>query len=145
MCLRRQVAERGGLDLWKGSHPWHDRFVGVALGSSEMGHPPLKFGSLDRRCGELGFRLCRHAGEEGPPQYVREALLDIGVDRIDHGNRSMEDPALIYIHRHTHHHLPNCPRSTLYLSVTPHRKDRSITPTLTPGSEFPGTWAKTAF
>ena len=91
--------------------------VGVGLDSSEVGHPPLKFERLFAECRKLGFKLCMHAGEEGPPEYVREALLEVGVDRIDHGNRSMEDPALIEILRDTQTPLTNCPLSNLSLCV----------------------------
>jgi adenosine deaminase len=117
LSFLRHLSEEEGFELLKESEPWHDRFVGVGLDSSEMGHPPLKFARLFARCREMGFRLCMHAGEEGPPSYVREALLDIGVDRIDHGNRSMEDPALIEILRETQIPLTNCPLSNLALCV----------------------------
>lgn len=117
MSFLRHLSEQDGFDLLAESAPWHDKFVGVGLDSSEMGHPPLKFERLYQRCREMGFKLCMHAGEEGPPQYVREALLDIGVDRIDHGNRSMEDPELVSILRETQVPLTNCPLSNLSLCV----------------------------
>ncbi|MFN7056163.1 adenosine deaminase [Hyphomonas sp.] len=117
MSFLRHLSEQDGFDLLVESERWHDRFVGVGLDSSEVGHPPLKFERLYQRCREMGFKLCMHAGEEGPPAYVREALLDIGVDRIDHGNRSMEDPALIEILRDTQTPLTNCPLSNLSLCV----------------------------
>lgn len=117
MSFLRHLSEQDGFDLLVESERWHDRFVGVGLDSSEVGHPPLKFERLYKRCREMGFKLCMHAGEEGPPSYVREALLDIGVDRIDHGNRSMEDPALIEILRDTQTPLTNCPLSNLSLCV----------------------------
>ncbi len=126
MSFLRHLSEDEGFDLLKVSEPWHDKFVGVGLDSSEMGHPPLKFERLYKRCGEMGFKLCMHAGEEGPPQYVREALLDIGVDRIDHGNRSMEDPALIEILRDTQTPLTNCPLSNLSLCVIHDLKDSPV-------------------
>ncbi|MFN3313974.1 MAG: adenosine deaminase [Hyphomonas sp.] len=117
LSFLRHLSEQDGFDLLSESAPWHDRFIGVGLDSSEMGHPPLKFERLYQRCREMGFKLCMHAGEEGPPQYVREALLDIGVDRIDHGNRSMEDPELVSILRETQVPLTNCPLSNLSLCV----------------------------
>ncbi len=100
--------------------------MGVGLDSSEVGHPPLKFERLFAECRKLGFKLCLHAGEEGPPEYVREALLDIGADRIDHGNRSMEDPALIEILRDTQTPLTNCPLSNLALCVIDDLKDSPV-------------------
>jgi adenosine deaminase len=117
MSFLRHLPEEDGFDLLKLSEPWHDRFVGVGLDSSEVGHPPLKFERLFQRCRQMGFRLCMHAGEEGPPSYVREALLDIGVDRIDHGNRCMEDAALIAVLRERQTPLTSCPLSNLSLCV----------------------------
>lgn len=117
MSFLRHLSEEDGFALLEDSAPWHEHFIGVGLDSSEMGHPPLKFERLFQRCREMGFKLCMHAGEEGPPEYVREALFDIGVDRIDHGNRSMEDRALIDHLRDTQMTLTNCPLSNLSLCV----------------------------
>ncbi|MFN4184301.1 MAG: adenosine deaminase [Hyphomonas sp.] len=117
LSFLRHLSEEDGFDLLIESERWHDKFIGVGLDSSEVGHPPLKFERLYQRCREMGFKLCMHAGEEGPPAYVREALLDIGVDRIDHGNRSMEDPELISILRELQVPLTNCPLSNLSLCV----------------------------
>ena len=117
LSFLRHLPEQDGFDLLTEAAPWHDRFIGVGLDSSEMGPPPLKFERLYQRCREMGYKLCMHAGEEGPPQYVREALLDIGVDRIDHGNRSMEDPELVSILRERQVPLTNCPLSNLSLCV----------------------------
>jgi adenine deaminase len=126
LSFLRHLSEEDGFDLLKESDGWHDRFVGVGLDSSEMGHPPLKFERLYKRCREMGFKLCMHAGEEGPPEYVREALIEIGVDRIDHGNRSMEDPALIQILKDTQTPLTNCPLSNLSLCVIKDLKDSPV-------------------
>ncbi len=126
MSFLRHLSEEDGYVLLDESTAWHGHFVGVGLDSSEVGHPPLKFQRLFERCRELGFKLCMHAGEEGPPEYVREALLDIGVDRIDHGNRSMEDPALIEVLRDTQTPLTNCPLSNLSLCVIDDLKDSPV-------------------
>lgn len=117
MSFLRHLPEADGFALLEESAPWHDKFIGVGLDSSEMGHPPLKFENLFQRCRTLGFKLCLHAGEEGPPSYVREALLVIGADRIDHGNRSMEDEGLVAALRDTQTPLTNCPLSNLSLCV----------------------------
>jgi adenosine deaminase len=74
--------------------PWRDRFIGVGLDSSEKGHPPSKFQRVFARARGLGLKAVAHAGEEGPPEYVREALDLLTVDRIDHGNRALEDAEL---------------------------------------------------
>lgn len=126
MSFLRHLTEEDGFVLLDESTPWHEHFGGVGLDSSEVGHPPLKFQRLFERCRELGFKLCMHAGEEGPPDYVREALLDIGVDRIDHGNRSMEDPALIQVLKDTQTPLTNCPLSNLSLCVLGDLKDSPV-------------------
>ena len=117
MSFLRHLSEEDGFKLLEESAPYHDRFIGVGLDSSEMGHPPVKFARLFRQSRELGFKLSMHAGEEGPPEYVAEALFDIGVDRIDHGNRAMEDAALIAHLRETQMTLTNCPLSNLSLCV----------------------------
>lgn len=126
MSFLRHLSEDDGFALLDESKPWHDKFVGVGLDSSEVGHPPLKFERLFAKCRELGFKLCLHAGEEGPPAYVREALLDIGADRIDHGNRAMEDSALIEILRDSQTPLTNCPLSNLALCVIDDLKDSPL-------------------
>jgi adenine deaminase len=126
MSFLRHLSEEDGFALLKESEGWHDKFVGVGLDSSEMGHPPMKFARLYNRCREMGFKLCMHAGEEGPPEYVREALLDIGVDRIDHGNRSMEDEGLIAILQETQITLTNCPLSNLSLCVIDELRDSPV-------------------
>ena len=117
MSFLRHLPEEDGFALLEESKPWHEHFIGVGLDSSEIGHPPSKFERLFAECRKRGFKLCLHAGEEGPPEYVREALLDIGADRIDHGNRSMEDPALVDVLRDTQTPLTNCPLSNLSLCV----------------------------
>ncbi len=117
MSFLRHLSEEDGFALLDQSEPWHEHFVGVGLDSSEIGHPPSKFARLFARCREIGFKLCLHAGEEGPPSYVREALVDIGADRIDHGNRAMEDEALIDRLRASQVGLTSCPLSNLSLCV----------------------------
>ena len=83
------------MDTLAGLEPFIEYFRGVGLDSSELGHPPSRFAEAFERARELGLRLVAHAGEEGPPEYVWEALDILHVDRIDHGNRAMEDPALV--------------------------------------------------
>src|SRR3546814_6062454 len=75
--------------------PWRERFIGVGLDSSEKGHPPSKFQRVFARARSLGLKAVAHAGEEGPPAYVHEALDLLRVQRIDHGNRALEDAAQI--------------------------------------------------
>ena len=75
--------------------PFADAFIGVGLDSSEVGHPPTKFKNVFARARQLGLHLVAHAGEEGPPEYVWQALDELGVERIDHGNRALEDASLV--------------------------------------------------
>ena len=95
MSYLRHLDEEDALATLKLAEPWLDRFVGVGLDSSEVGHPPSKFARVFAASRDRGLKLCAHAGEEGPPAYVHEALDLLHVDRIDHGNRSMEDAALV--------------------------------------------------
>lgn len=94
-----------------------DKIIGIGLDSSENGHPPSKFRHVFRRAREAGFKLVAHAGEEGPPEYVWEALDLLGVDRIDHGNRSLEDDALVRRLAKDRIALTVCPLSNLRLQV----------------------------
>jgi adenosine deaminase len=126
MSFLRHLSEEDGFALLEESAPYHSRFVGVGLDSSEVGHPPSKFARLFAKCRELGLKLCLHAGEEGPPEYVREALIDIGADRIDHGNRSMEDAGLVRVLLDTQTPLTNCPLSNLSLCVIDDLRDSPL-------------------
>src|SRR5690606_31564622 len=94
-----------------------DLWVGIGLDSGERGNPPEKFAQVYTRCAELGFRLVAHAGEEGPPEYVRGALDTLKVERIDHGVRSQEDPALLQDLIQRRVPLTVCPLSNLKLAV----------------------------
>ena len=102
------------LDMAK---PYLDRIAAVGLDSSELGHPPAKFARVFAAARALGLRLVAHAGEEGPPDYVREALDVLGVDRLDHGNRSLEDPILTARLAREGMTLTVCPLSNLKLCV----------------------------
>lgn len=90
-------------------------FIGLGLDSSELGHPPRKFERVFARAREAGLKLVAHAGEEGPPEYVWEALDLLGVDRIDHGNRALEDAALTARLARDGIALTVCPLSNLRL------------------------------
>ena len=95
MSYLRHLDEDDAFATLKQAEPWLDRFIGVGLDSSEIGHPPSKFVRVFAASRERGLKLCAHAGEEGPPAYIHEALDILKVDRIDHGNRALEDPALV--------------------------------------------------
>lgn len=96
---------------------YSDLWIAIGLDSAERGNPPEKFERIYARCRELGFRLVAHAGEEGPPAYVRDALDLLKVERIDHGVRSEEDPALMQRLADMQMPLTVCPLSNLKLCV----------------------------
>ena len=98
----------------------------MGLDSSEVGHPPSKFQRVFAAARELGLKLCAHAGEEGPPAYVHEALDLLNIDRMDHGNRSMEDEALVQRLVAEQMTLTVCPLSNLKLCVVDDLKDHPV-------------------
>ena len=126
LCFLRHLDEAAAFDTLKAAEPWLDRIVGVGLDSSEVGHPPSKFQRVFARAGEMGLKLVAHAGEEGPPEYVHEALDLLHIDRMDHGNRSMEDEALIRRLADEQMTLTVCPLSNLKLCVVHDLKDHPV-------------------
>ena len=119
LCFLRHLSEQEAFETLEQSLPWRDRFIGIGLDSSEVGHPPEKFARVFARCRELGFHLVAHAGEEGPPAYVWSALDVLRVERIDHGVRSWGDDALIARLARDRVGLTVCPLSNLKLCVFP--------------------------
>ena len=117
MCFLRHLDEDAAFETLRRAEPWLDRIEGVGLDSSEVGHPPSKFARVFAAARERGLKLVAHAGEEGPPDYVREALDLLRIDRLDHGNRSLEDEALVARLRETQMTLTVCPLSNLRLCV----------------------------
>jgi adenosine deaminase len=95
LCFLRDRPEEEALATLEEAKPHLDRITAVGLDSAEVGNPPSKFARVYERARELGLHLVAHAGEEGPPEYVREALDVLRVERIDHGIRSLEDPELV--------------------------------------------------
>ena len=117
MCFLRHLPEEDALKTLDESLPWRGLIVGVGLDSSERGHPPEKFARVFARCRELGFHLVAHAGEEGPPAYIINALDVLKVERIDHGVRCVEDPALVQRLVKEGMPLTVCPLSNVKLCV----------------------------
>ena len=95
MSYLRHLSEEDGIDTWKEAQPYLDKFIGVGLDSSELGHPPSKFQHLYSMAKTANKKVVAHAGEEGPPEYIWQALDLLEIDRVDHGNRSLEDEALV--------------------------------------------------
>ncbi len=117
LCFLRHLSEEAAFETLRQAEPYLDRIAAVGLDSSEMGHPPSKFARVFAAARERGLRLVAHAGEEGPPAYVWEALDVLHVDRLDHGNRSLEDAALAERLVRDQMTLTVCPLSNLKLCV----------------------------
>jgi len=117
LCFLRHLDENDALATLRAAEPFLDRILGVGLDSSEVGHPPSKFRRAFQAARDRGLKRVAHAGEEGPPAYVWEALDVLGVDRIDHGNRALEDPALVSRLVSDGMTLTVCPLSNLKLCV----------------------------
>ncbi|GGX51402.1 adenosine deaminase [Streptomyces minutiscleroticus] len=95
LCFLRDEPAESALETLEAARPYLHRIVGVGLDSAEVGNPPAKFRAVYEAAAALGLRRVAHAGEEGPPEYIAEALDVLGVERVDHGLRCMEDPALV--------------------------------------------------
>ncbi|MEU0071634.1 adenosine deaminase [Streptomyces sp. NPDC006332] len=95
MCFLRDESAESALETLEAAKPHLHRIVGIGLDSAEVGHPPVKFREVYQAAAALGLRRVAHAGEEGPPEYIIEALDVLGVERIDHGLRCMEDEKLV--------------------------------------------------
>jgi adenine deaminase len=117
LCFLRHLSEDEAFATLAEALPYRHQFIGVGLDSSERGHPPEKFARVFARCRELGLRLVAHAGEEGPPAYIWSALDVLKVERIDHGVRCVEDPALVQRLVATRMPLTVCPLSNVKLCV----------------------------
>jgi adenosine deaminase len=131
LCFLRHLSEEEALQTLEQAKPWLEHITAVGLDSSELGHPPSKFARVFAEARRLGLKLVAHAGEEGPPEYVHEALDVLGVDRLDHGNRSLEDPLLTTRLARSGMTLTVCPLSNHKLCVVDdlaqHPIDRMLT------------------
>lgn len=126
MSFLRHLSEEEAFATLAEAKPWLDRIAAVGLDSSELGHPPEKFARVYAAAAEKGLRLTAHAGEEGPPEYVRQALDLLHVGRIDHGNRALEDPALVDRLKAEAMTLTVCPLSNLKLCVVDDLADHPL-------------------
>ncbi len=117
MCFLRHLPEDDAFKALQAAEPWLDRIAGVGLDSAELGHPPAKFARVFASAAGRGLKRVAHAGEEGPADYVAEALDVLGVERIDHGNRALEDEDLVRRLVRQGTTLTVCPLSNLKLCV----------------------------
>ncbi len=126
MCFLRHLSEEAAFETLEQALPFKQEIIAVGLDSSEVGHPPAKFERVFAKAREEGFLIVAHAGEEGPPEYVWEALDLLKVNRIDHGVRSEEDEQLMARLINEKMPLTVCPLSNLKLCVVKDMKDHNI-------------------
>lgn len=117
LVAQRHRSQEEALDLLEAAMPWRKHILGFGLGGAEVGNPPAKFTEFFRRCRERGFHVVAHAGEEGPAGYVRDSVELLQVQRVDHGNASINDPALLDLLAQRQIPLTVCPLSNLRLNV----------------------------
>ncbi len=126
MSFLRHLSEEDAIKTWEEAQPHLDKFIGVGLDSSELGHPPSKFKNVFAFAKDSDKLCFAHAGEEGPPEYVWEALDILEVDRIDHGNRSLEEGALVDRLVQDGKALTICPLSNDKLQVVGDMEDHPL-------------------
>jgi len=133
LSFLRHLTEEAAFETLAMAEPWLDRITAVGLDSSEVGHPPVKFAQVFAAARAKGLKITAHAGEEGPPAYVYQALDVLHADRIDHGNRAMEDPGLVERLANSGMTLTVCPLSNLKLCVVNDLADHPIDAMLAKG------------
>ncbi len=126
LCFLRHLPEEDAFETLRQAEPWLDRITAIGLDSSESQNPPSKFERVFKAAKERGLKLVAHAGEEGPPEYVIEALDILQVDRLDHGNRALEDSALTQRLIREHMTLTVCPLSNVKLCVVDEMRNHPL-------------------
>ena len=117
LCFLRHLSEESAFKTLLEALPFREYIEGVGLDSSELGFPPRKFKNVFAKAAKEGFRKVAHAGEEGPPEYIWQAIEDLGVSRIDHGIRCSEDKALVELIAKKQIPLTICPLSNVKLKA----------------------------
>ena len=126
MCFLRHLDERSAFKMLDRANEHKDKIIGVGLDSSEIGHPPKKFERVFKKAIENGFLTVAHAGEEGPPEYIWEALNLLKVKRIDHGVQCLKDNKLVEKLRNDQIPLTVCPLSNIKLCVFNELKQHNL-------------------
>ena len=126
MCFLRHLSADSAMATLEQALPFKEHIIGVGLDSSELGHPPEKFTSVFERARAEGFLTVAHAGEEGPADYIWQALDLLKVRRIDHGVRCVEDSALVERLINERMPLTVCPLSNIKLNVFSDMRDHNI-------------------
>ena len=133
LCFLRHQSEEAAFATLEAARPFLLHLAGVGLDSGEQGNPPSKFARVFAAARALGLMAVAHAGEEGPPAYIREALDLLDVVRIDHGVRCVEDPALVAELAQRRVPLTVCPLSNVKLCVYPAMADHQLAAMLAAG------------
>ena len=126
MCFLRHLPGEAAVATWSEAEPYADLLIGVGLDSSEVGNPPEWFAEAYQLARDAGLHAVAHAGEEGPPAYIVGALDSLGSERIDHGVRSAEDPALVDRLVAEQIPLTMCPLSNVKLRVFDRLEDHNL-------------------
>ena len=130
LSFLRDLGPEAASETFTSALPYRDRFIGVGLDSAEVGFPPSLFADVYAAAASEGLHRVAHAGEEGGPDYVWEAIDVLGVERIDHGNRAMEDPELVARLREQRIPLTVCPLSNVALKTGPADLSEHILPAM---------------
>jgi adenosine deaminase len=117
LCFLRHLPPEDAIETLYRAEPFVDQLLGVGLDSSEVGNPPEWFADAFRLAREAGLHTVAHAGEEGPPEYITSAITALDVERIDHGVRAEEDPAVVDTLVEDQIPLTMCPLSNVKLNV----------------------------
>jgi adenosine deaminase len=126
LCFLRHLSEEQAAECLRQAKPYLEYFIGVGLDSSEQGNPPGKFAQVFAQAREFGLHAVAHAGEEGPADYIMDALDILKVDRIDHGVRCIEDDVLMQRLAREQITLTVCPLSNTRLKVFSHMREHNI-------------------
>ncbi len=125
-CFLRDLSEENALSVFEKVCEHQDKIIGIGLDSAERDNPPSKFKELYAKAKSLGFHRVAHAGEEGPPAYIWEAIEILDAQRIDHGIRCIEDPVLVNFLSARKIPLTVCPFSNVKLQVVDALKDHPL-------------------
>jgi adenosine deaminase len=126
LCFLRHLSADAAMETLERAVAFRESITAVGLDSSERGHPPSKFERVFDKALSLGLKTVAHAGEEGPPEYIWQALALLDVSRIDHGVRCLEDPKLVELLRHKRTPLTVCPLSNVKLGVFETLEDHNL-------------------
>jgi adenosine deaminase len=126
LCFLRHLSEDAALETWEQAQPFLDRIAGVGLDSGERDNPPEKFARVFAKAREAGLHVVAHAGEEGPADYITQALDVLKVERVDHGVRCLEDRELVARLARERIPLTVCPLSNVRLRVFQRMEEHNL-------------------